>query len=339
MNCLTRSGPCLANSAQQRGRTRKSIHGHQKGVIAALSSAFFLGVVPIFGKIALTSGLSPFAIIAIRTGLAALLMLVVMVVWMREYFYIYPIGLWGCILAGIINGLGSILYYSALSRLDASVGHMLYSFYPLCVAFWLLLDRQTISRVTTFRLILSAPAIFLLIQNSAGPIDLTGALMMLGSAMLYALHLLINQRILYEAPAPTVTLYTLLGMAATVVVAYIVLDFKIPPLHAAWWAVTSMALITFFSRFTLFLGIKHLGGLQTALIGLSEIYVTLFLSIYWLGERLSVYQWIGAALLSVSLVLVSFERIPPQKRHSQSWLSWLNPPQINPTDFTWPGHL
>ncbi len=35
--------------------------------------------------------------------------------------------------------------------------------------------------------------------------------MMLGAAALYALHLPINQRVLYEVPAPTVTLYTLLG--------------------------------------------------------------------------------------------------------------------------------
>lgn len=316
-----------------------SMNGRQKGIFAALSSAVFLGVVPIFGKIAITSGLSPFAIIAIRTGLAALLMLVVMAISMRKYFYIYPVGLWGCILAGVINGLGSILYYSALSRLDASVGHMLYSFYPLCVAFLLLLDRQVLTRITTFRLILSAPAIFLLVQNSSGSIDLMGALMMLGSALLYAVHLLINQRILYEAPAPTVTLYTLLGMAATVILAYMVWDFKIPPLQVAWWAVISMALITFFSRFALFLGIKHLGGLQTALIGLSEIYVTLFLSIVWLGERLSSYQWLGAALLSLSLLLVGFEHVPQLKHHSRGWLSWLNPPQVNPTDFTWPGHL
>jgi drug/metabolite transporter (DMT)-like permease len=334
-----KSRRCLADSSEQGDHNLPHTHDHRNGIIAALSSAFFLGVVPIFGKIVLTSGMSPFATIAIRTGLAALLMLVVMAIWMRRYFYIYPVGLWGCFLAGIINGLGSILYYSALSRLDASVGHMLYSFYPLFVAFWLLLDRQTISRMTTFRLLLSAPAIFLLIQNSAGSIDLTGAVMMLGSALLYALHLLINQRILYEAPAPTVTLYTLLGMAATVIIAYIFWDFKIPPLHVAWWAVISMALITFFSRFTLFLGIKHLGGLQTALIGLSEIYVTLFLSIYWLGEHLSIYQWIGAGLLSISLLMVGFERISKQKRHSNGWLSWLNPPSMNPTDFTWPGHL
>jgi drug/metabolite transporter (DMT)-like permease len=307
------------------------------GITAALSSALFLGVVPIFGKIAINSGFSPFAVIAVRTSLAALLILIVMLIWMRPYIYIYPVGLAGCLLAGFVNGLGSILYYSALSRLNASIGHMLYSFYPLFVAIWLFLDRQPMSKLSGFRLALTIPAVVLLIQAPGGAIDLAGALMMLGSGLLYALHLLINQRILYEAPAPTVTLYTLLGMAVTVIAAYFLLDHKLPAPNVAWWAVLSMALITFFSRFTLFLGIKHLGGLQTALLGLSEIFITLSLSSIWLGERLSLYQWAGAAILGVSLVLVGVDRIPPLKHQSGGLLSWLNPPTISTVDLNWPG--
>jgi len=306
------------------------------GIYAGLSSALFLGIVPIFGKIAISSGISPFQVIALRTGLAALLMLLSMALWMRSYFYIYPVGLVGCLLAGFINGLGSILYYSALSRLDASVGHMLYSFYPLFVALWLLLDRQTVSRLTVMRLLISLPAVVLLLQTNSGAIDLPGSLMMIGSAILYALHLLINQRILYEAPAPTVTLYTLLGMAATVILASS-LSIGEPSgnLSKAWWAVYAMAAITFFSRFTLFLGVKHLGGLQTALLGLSEIFVTILLSAYLLNEQLSSAQWVGAGLLAASLLLVGIDRTPQQKRAPKGWLSWLNPAPS--TDINWPG--
>ena len=140
----------------------------RKGISAALASALFLGVVPIFGKVAILSGFTPFAVIAIRSGIATLLMLVVMVIWKRQFFYIYPVGLGGCLLAGIINGLGSILYYSALSRLGAGIGHLLYSFYPLFVAFWLVIDRQPITKLTGFGLILSVPAVFLLVQTNQG---------------------------------------------------------------------------------------------------------------------------------------------------------------------------
>ncbi len=309
--------------------------GRKKGIQAALASALFLGVVPIFGKVALQSGFSPFAVISIRTSLAALFMLVLLAVRMRSFFTIYPVGLAGCLLAGFINGLGSILYYSALARLDAGVGHMLYSFYPFFVLVWLLIERQQVTRLTVIRLVISIPAVILLISPGKTAIDIAGALMMLGSAILYALHLLINQRILYEAPAPTVTFYTLAAMAITVDTAFLAIDPKTPAVSSIWWPVIAMALITFFSRLALFTGIKHLGGLQTALLGLTEVFVTVILAQVWLGERLALMQWLGVGLLSISLFLVSLEKAHPQKRSSSGWLAWLNPPSISTSDITW----
>lgn len=306
----------------------------QQGIQAALASAFFMGVMPIIGKYALSSGFTPLAVISIRTGVAAILMLTFMFLWKRAFFFIYPVGLVGCLLAGLINGLGSILYYTALSRLDASIGHLLYSFYPVFVALWLLLDRQALTRLTIVRLIVSAIALVMLLNRGNNGVDLGGALMMIGSAILYALHLLINQRILFEAPAPTVTLYTLIGMGVTVGIAYLAFDRSIPAANVSWGAVITMALVTFFSRFTLFLGVKHLGGLQTALLGLGEIFITLILAQVLLGESLTLVQWFGAGLLGVSLVLIGMERIQPQRHAHGGWLAWLNP-RIPGPDFPW----
>lgn len=309
--------------------------GHRQGIVAALSSAIFLGSIPFFGKVAILSGFTPLAVIALRSGIALLLMTGVMIFAMRKFFYIYPVGLVGCLLAGFVNGLGSILYYSALSRLNAGVGQMLYSFYPLFVALWLFLDRQTITRITAVRLLLSVPAVMLLMFRQQASVDQVGAVMMLASSALYALHLLINQKVLFDVPAPTVTFYTLLSMAATVEIAYLFFDATQPAPQVAWWAVLTMALITFLSRFTLFLGIKKLGGLQTALLGLSEVLLTVVLSIVFLGERLSPQQWAGGLLLAISLVLVGLDKIPPQKRVTTGLLSWINPPTMPVSDLPW----
>src|SRR3990172_8177092 len=84
------------------------------GVYAALGSAFFLGMAPIFGRQAILLGMAPLTVVAIRTALAALLLSVVIVLFYRSYVFIYPAGLLGCMLAGWINGLGSLFYYSAL---------------------------------------------------------------------------------------------------------------------------------------------------------------------------------------------------------------------------------
>jgi drug/metabolite transporter (DMT)-like permease len=314
---------------------RMNSNGRNRGIQAALTSAFFLGFAPIFGKQAINLGFTPLAVVALRTSIAVLLLIAIMAVFQRSFFYIYPVGLIGCLFAGFVNGIGSILYYSGLSRLDASVGQLIYSFYPLFLALWLLLDRQPVHRVTILRMILAVPGIYLLISSGQKPIDLLGALMMALSAVFYALHLLVNQRILYEVPAPTVTLYTLLSMSATVVIAYLIFDRNLPQVSVSYWPVIGLAGITFFSRITLFMGVKHLGSMQTALMGLSELLVTVFVAHLWLGDSLTPIQWLGAGLLAFSLILVGFDRITPEKRFSTGLLSWLNPPQINPSDVPW----
>jgi drug/metabolite transporter (DMT)-like permease len=306
-----------------------------KGITAALTSAFFLGMAPVFGVRAMTLGMPPLAVVAIRTLLAALLLLVIIVIFKRQYLFIYPAGLLGCLLAGWINGLGSLFYYSAIGRIGAGVGQLLYSIYPLFVILWLFLDRQPPSRLTLFRITLAIPALILLVQTNGDHIDLVGVIQMLIGAALYALHLPINQRVLYDMPAPTVTLYTLLAMSAiTVPVLFFGDTSGVFTQTRGWWPVLGLTLVTFLSRLTLFMGVKNIGGMQTAVLGLGELLVTIVMAQIWLGERLSGQQWIGAILLVVSLVLVGMEKPKPSKRAPGGWLSWLSHPTL-PSDLPW----
>jgi drug/metabolite transporter (DMT)-like permease len=317
-----------------------------KGVQAALVSALFLGLSPVFGKQAMLAGLPWQSVVAIRTSGAAVLILLVVVIYRREFLYIYPAGFLGCLLAGGINGLGSLFYYSALSRLDASLGQLLYALYPFFVAAWLWMEHQPPSRLTLLRLGLTLPGIYLLVSANHKSVDLIGVSMMLAAAMLYALHLLINQRVLYDMPAPTVTLYTLLSMSAVVVPVFLLSGvFKpgSPPVASlvhissiAAWSMTGMTLVTFISRLSLFTGVKHLGGMQAAILGLGELLVVIVFAHLWLGENLAPQQWIGAVFLVVSLSLMVIEKPVPggYKRSTGGWLGWLKPPGV-PGDFPW----
>ncbi len=143
-----------------------------------------------------------------------MLLLLIVAIFKRSFLYIFPIGLAGCVLAGVINGVGSLFYYLALDRLSASLGQLLYSLYPFFVAIWLILDHQPPSWLTMLRLSIATAAVLLLTNVPGTHVDPVGVVMMLVAAILYALHLPINQRVLYEVPAPTVTLYTLLSMSA-----------------------------------------------------------------------------------------------------------------------------
>ncbi len=302
---------------------------HTAGITAAFSSALFLGFAPVFGKLAITQGFTPLAVVALRTGFAAGILLLVITVFYRQYLYIFPVGLIGCFLAGSINGFGSLLYYLALARLNASVGQLLYSLYPFFVAIWLTLDHQPPSRLTFFRIQLAAIAVFLLTRMPEQPIDLIGMAMMIGASILYAMHLPINQRVLFEVPAPTVALYTLLSMSAVVVPAYFLFDRAWPTVNLPWLPVFGLTFVTISSRIALFLGVKRIGGMQTALLGLAELLIAIIFSSIWLGESLSPLQWLGAIGLGLSLLLVMYDPPqPPTHSGKTGWLSWIRAPGL-----------
>jgi|SRR5688572_1234730 drug/metabolite transporter (DMT)-like permease len=280
-----------------------------QGVSAALLSAVVLGLSPTFGKQAILAGTPPISVVALRTVFAMLALWSVFALLRRRYLYIYPIGLFGCLAAGFINGLGSLMYYTGLGRLDASVAQLLYTLYPLFLTLFARLDGHTISRFTLFRTLLALGAVYLLTRSGHLETDWLGALLMLGASLFYAAHLAVNQRVLYDVPAPTVALYTLTAMAATVGVGYLLAGAPaMPPTPAGWQAVLLLTVVTVISRLSLFMGLKRLGGLQTALIGLSELLVTVLSALVLLGETLAPAQWLGAGLLALSILLVVREK-------------------------------
>jgi drug/metabolite transporter (DMT)-like permease len=293
------------------------------GIRAALLSALALGTAPILGKVAYAAGMNPYSLTALRTLLAAATL------WLfflstrknRKFIYIYPAGILISAASGALNGLSSLLYYNGLTMIDAGVGQMLYSLYPLFVVMIRRLDGQRVSNWTKARLALALTAVMLIVAPRGGTVDLTGAALMLGAGMMYAAHLAVSQRVLYEMPAPTVTLYVLTSMTAVVCVAYVLHGPSAIP--AAGLPPTMMlAGITVASRLLMFMGVKKLGSVQTALLGVTEILVTLVLSIFILNEQLVARQWIGAAILITSLLLIIFEpgmgiSLPFRKKKNQ----------------------
>jgi len=287
-------------------------------------------MLPVFGRWSILDGFSPLAVVTLRTCMASVILFIIIAIFRPRFLYIFPLGFLGCLLAGVINGLGSLLYYFALADLPASLGQLLYAIYPLLVAVFSILDKQPLSRLTLLRVALATVAVLLLTIGSGGlHAPLHAILMMIGAAALYALHIPINQRVLYEIPAPTVTIYTLLAMSAVTLPVYLIFDRQLPNPNVSWWPLIILTVVTFLSRLTLFLGVKHIGGIQTAILGLGELLVTIALSFYFLNETLTLTQMVGAAVLGTSILMVSFEKHGPNKHHKGGWLAWIHPPEVS----------
>lgn len=285
----------------------------QKGLLWALMSPLFLGIVPILAKVAYAANVGLMTVVAFRTVFAALVMWTATGLFARHYIRSSQPAIVGSLIAGSINGIGSIFFYGSLIRIDASLGQLINITYLIFVTILLRLAGQSISRLTVFRTLLTIAAIYLITQGGLGKPDWLGVGMMLIGALTYAIQLVLSQRIMMDVPAPTMTLYAITAMAAVVSIAWLFQPADLTAVSSAGWqAILWMGVITAASRLTLFLGVKSLGSIQTALLGVLEVLVTIGIAAAWLGERLTMMQWLGTAVLIISILLVRYERGVPK---------------------------
>ncbi len=276
-----------------------------RGLIAALMSPMFLGVAPIFGKLAYMGGSDPFTVAATRTVIAVIILWIAYLLFWRRFTYIYPAGLLGCVVVGTVNGIGSLFYYNGLHYLDASVAQLLNATYLIFVVVLTRLGGQPLTQRTIIRALLALIAVTLLAGGVNGQISWVGAGLMIGNAILFAGTVILSQRVLFEMPSPTVTLYVMTSMAVVVVMARVVYRLEwIPQSPEAIGAIFALGVTTALSRLLLFTGVKQLGSLQTVLVGIFETAVAVLMAFVFLHEQLTVIQWVGVAILMVSLLLI-----------------------------------
>ncbi|MEJ5310373.1 MAG: DMT family transporter [Anaerolineae bacterium] len=278
-------------------RAQKGLSGLSSGLLAS----FLLGWAPILGKFAYRARVDPMTLAALRTAVAALFLWVIYLIFWRKRIAVGWSAILNCMLVGIINGIGSLFYYSGLSRLDASRASLLGAFYPVWAVIFLSASGQTIRRVTLGRLLISLGGAVLVtspwMMNTLT--DYLGVMLMLAYAGLTGWYLVMGQWVLADVPSRSGTLYILTGMALTVAIARAVSGgTAIAPISTSGWtAIVALGLTTAFSRLAMFFSLEKLGGVQTAIIGLVELAVSLTLAFVFLGDRLAWYQWLGAFLL------------------------------------------
>jgi drug/metabolite transporter (DMT)-like permease len=242
---------------------------------------------------------------------AGLLWLFYLLFW-REYIAINWRNLLGCIGMGIANGIGSLLYYNGLSRVDASLAHMLFSMYPFWVFIFLSAAGHAVSRLAAVRLGLALLSAFLLTWQGtgAGLVDPLGITLMIGAGALYGFHLVLGQWTLADVDSRTVALYGLTTMSVVVGIPFLVALAQGRPMEPisseGWMAILLLAIFpTALARLLVFAGLRRLGGIQTSLLGIAEVLVALTFAFLFLGESFSLMQWMGAGLFVLSVLLIA----------------------------------
>ena len=141
-----------------------------------------------------------------------------------------------------------------------------------------------------------------------------GALLIFGSAVAYAIYLVMGGEIVRRHGAIRPTAYAMLVSTLAVVVQFFVLNPAsafVQPEPVYWLSLVNGVLCTVLPVFAIMLAVERLGANRTALATMIGPVSTILLAWIFLAESITAWQLVGTALVLAGILLLSLER-PPQ---------------------------
>lgn len=278
----------------------------------ALSAVSF-GAMAIFGKVAQAQGVGLETLLLLRFGIAG----IVMATWMLLTRQAWPRGraLFGLILMGGVGYVGQAwCYFSSLTYASAGLTALLLYLFPAIVTVLdALLKRQGLSPLRTGAVVAALAGTALAVGGDVHGQPL-GVVFALAAALIYAVYILVGERVTANVAAiPAATVIMLSGAATSSVIAGIS-GFSPPLTLAGWGAVIAIALIcTVLAISAFFAGLARLGAPDASTLSTLEPVATIVLAALFLGETVVPLQILGGAIILTSVItLARFGRNNPQ---------------------------
>jgi drug/metabolite transporter (DMT)-like permease len=289
-----------------------------RGALLCLSSAAAFGTLGIFGTLAADAGASVTSTLLVRFGLAAAVFAVALGLgggWARVRRLPRRVVITGLGLGAAGYSLQSGLYFLAIDRLAVSMVALLLYTYPVfvTVAAVALGRTQPSLRSGAALVIASTGLVLVLLAAGTGAFDLVGALLALGAALTYTTYILVSDGIVGEVDPFALALLVLAGATVSFTVAGAVTGSVDLALSGeAWlWLVLIALVSTVFAVSAFFAGLRRVGPSEAAILSTFEPPFTVALAFLVLGERLSVLQLVGGALVLAAVVLL---QLPARRR-------------------------
>lgn len=271
-------------------------------------SACCFAAMAIFAKSAYSSGAQTFGLLALRFGIAAMVMTAVM--WIKGYRWPRGRNLWYLIGMGSIGYVGqSFCFFSALKYASAGLVALLLYLHPAIIAVLACLFfgyRLSALKVFAIAGALGGTAV-IVSGDSCG--STTGILLGMGAAFIYSGYILVGTRVL-ETETP-IAAATVIMLAAATVFTSLALYHKaaLPGTVSGWSAAVCIAILsTVVAMITFFAGLARLSPSDAATISTLEPLVTVLLAAIFLAEPLTAVKIVGGVMIVGSLILLA--RLP-----------------------------
>jgi drug/metabolite transporter (DMT)-like permease len=274
------------------------------GVALVIGSACCFGTLGIFGKFAYRLGLTTPQLLSYRFALAAILLWVANAVTRRA---LPPRrSLPGLLILGGAGYVGqSASYFNALHYIPASTTALLLYTYPVVVTlFAALLFGESLGSIKLVAVGLAFLGTLLVVETQVRAVAPIGIVLGLGSAAFYTGYILYGSRLLPGLP-PVAATATIMTSAAAVWLSFAALSGQV----AVGWTFPRLTLIVSFAVvgtavpiLTFILGLRLIGPSRAAILSTFEPASTVLLAVVILGEATNPLQYLGGALILLSLL-------------------------------------
>lgn len=208
--------------------------------------------------------------------------------------------------------LSSYLDFSGLKYISAGLERLLLFLYPTFVVLLsALFGRRFLSRHEVLALMLTyggTALVFLQKLQTASPNIYLGACLVIGSAISFAVFLLISSVMIKRLGSARFTAFSMIAACLMVITHYLVQHgWLFPDLpHSIYWLTLLMALLsTVMPAFFMNAGIHHIGPGPASIISSAGPIGTMLLAYWVLGEAIEQLQWVGTVCVLMGVYVIS----------------------------------
>ena len=158
----------------------------------------------------------------------------------------------------------------------------------------------------------SAGLVLVLLAGGGGGFEVVGALLALGASLTYTTYILVSDNVIGEIDPLALALLVLTGASASfAVVGLATGSVDLALTGEAWlWLILIALVSTVVAVSCFFAGLRRVGPSEAAILSTFEPPVTVVLAFLVLGERLTVPQLLGGALVLSAVVLLQLRSTP-----------------------------
>ena len=286
----------------------------QLGFLLMAISAIGLGIGTILMKlIPLRTDMTPGHVAVWRFLIAAPLMWLFTLSRKRKSG-LAPSHPWWLLGLGAIYSLASLLALMALDRLPSSIYVILVYIYPSLVVIYSMIVKKPVPHLWWLGLPMTLIGLVLTVLRFGQPLefDLVGILISLLNGVTIAVYMLLSEAIFKQVSERELgTTWVNTGAMLMGLLMIFIFGFNAPDTANGWILLVSLGIIgTLIPILFMNIGIQLLGAARSSIIVTLQPVVAVLISTLFLGDLLTVSQWIGGALVIVAIALL--QRSPNQ---------------------------